>query len=68
MHPEVTHRRLRRDAGLEDTRARRADRADVDVAYLGAVPPEPPEAGICVGKPKPHGGTGKVDWRSRRML
>ncbi len=42
--------------------------ARVPPTYLGAVPPEPPEAGICVGKPKPHGGTGKVDWRSRRML
>lgn len=42
--------------------------ARVPPTYLGAVPSEPPEAGICVGKPKPYGGTGKVDWRSRRML
>jgi amidase len=42
--------------------------ARVPPTYLGSVPPEPPEAGICVGKPKPHGGTGKVNWRSHRLL
>ena len=42
--------------------------ARVPPTWLGSVPSEPPEAGICVGKPKPHGGTGNVNWRSRRML
>jgi amidase len=37
-------------------------------AYLGSVPPEPPSAGICTGKPKPHGGTGNVNWRARRLF
>ncbi len=38
--------------------------------YLGfkSMPPEPPNAGICTGKPKMHGGTGKVNWRQRRTL
>ncbi|HQR11191.1 MAG TPA: amidase family protein [Casimicrobiaceae bacterium] len=43
--------------------------ARVPPTFLGAVPSEPPGAGICTGKPKPHGGTGKVEWRGgRRML
>ncbi len=37
-------------------------------AYLGVVPPEPPTAGICEGKPKMHGGTGKIDWRQKLLL
>mgnify|MGYP001119435857 FL=1 len=36
--------------------------------YLGSVPPEPPDAGICEGRPKPHGGTGNVNWRNRHVL
>jgi amidase len=36
--------------------------------YLGSVPPEPAEAGICEGKPKMHGGTGKVNWRHKALL
>lgn len=42
--------------------------AQVPPQYLGSVPPEPPDAGICTGKPKPHGGTGKIDWRTRRVV
>jgi len=42
--------------------------AQVPPQYLGSVPPEPPDAGICEGKPKPHGGTGKIDWRTRRSF
>lgn len=42
--------------------------AQVPPTYLGSVPPEPPNAGICSGKPKMHGGTGKIDWRVRRTL
>lgn len=36
--------------------------------FSGSVPPEPPDAGICTGKPKMHGGTGKLDWRSNKRL
>lgn len=36
--------------------------------YLGTVPPEPPDAGFCSGKPKMHGGTGKINWRSRHLI
>jgi amidase len=36
--------------------------------FLGVVPDEPPEAGICSGKPKLHGGTGKIHWRSRKVF
>ncbi|HSL21456.1 MAG TPA: amidase family protein [Vicinamibacterales bacterium] len=42
--------------------------ARIPPTYLGAVPAEPPGAGICTGKPKMHGGTGNVDWRIRRLL
>ena len=42
--------------------------AQVPPKYLGSVPPEPPSAGICTGKPKMHGGTGQINWRMRRML
>lgn len=36
--------------------------------YLGAVPPEPPDAGICEGKPKMHGRPGRISWNSRRVF
>jgi amidase len=36
--------------------------------FSGEVPPEPPDAGICTGKPRTHGGTGKVNWRSHKRL
>ncbi len=42
--------------------------AQVPPQYPGSVPAEPPDAGICEGKPKPHGGTGKIDWRTRRSF
>jgi amidase len=42
--------------------------AQVPPRFLGTVPPQPPDAGICTGKPKPHGGTGKIDWRMRRIF
>ncbi len=42
--------------------------AQVPPQYLGTVPPEPPDAGICAGKPKMHGGTGKINWRTRRVV
>jgi amidase len=42
--------------------------AQVPPQFLGSVPPEPPDAGICTGKPKPHGGTGKINWHSRRVI
>lgn len=42
--------------------------AQVPPQFLGSVPPEPPDAGICTGKPKPHGGTGKINWLSRRVI
>jgi amidase len=42
--------------------------AQVPPQFLGSVPPEPPDAGICTGKPKPHGGMGKINWRSRRVI
>ncbi len=36
--------------------------------FLGMVPDEPPDAGLCSGKPKMHGGTGKIHWRNRRIF
>jgi amidase len=42
--------------------------AQVAPEYLGALLPEPPDAGICTGKPKPHGGTGNMSWRSRHSI
>jgi amidase len=42
--------------------------ARIPPTYLGAVPPEPPDAGICTGKPQMHGGTGKVNWRTGRRI
>jgi amidase len=42
--------------------------AQVPPQYLGEVPAEPPDAGICTGKPKMHGGTGKINWRTRRLV
>jgi amidase len=46
----------------QELQARRAP------TYLGTVPPEPPNAGICTGKPKMHGGTGTIDWRHKLLL
>ncbi len=42
--------------------------AQVPPQYLGTVPPEPPDAGICTGKPKMHGGVGNIHWRMRRVV
>jgi amidase len=42
--------------------------AQVPPQYLGSVPPEPPDAGFCTGKPKMHGGTGKINWRTRHVI
>ena len=42
--------------------------AQVPPQFLGSVPDEPPDAGICTGKPKFHGGTGKINWHSRRVI
>lgn len=42
--------------------------AQVPPRYLGSVPPEPPSAGICTGKPKMHGGTGQINWRMRHVV
>lgn len=42
--------------------------ARIPPTYLGSVPAEPPSAGICEGKPKMHGGTGKVNWRTGRKV
>jgi amidase len=47
-------------------------------SFLGSVPPEPPDAGICQGTPKPHiagedrlvlpVGIGKANWRHKSLL
>lgn len=35
--------------------------------YLGTAPTEP-VADYCTGKPKMHGGTGKINWRTRFLI
>lgn len=34
--------------------------------FLGT-PPSWPDAGICTGKPKPHGGVGRIAWRTKPL-
>jgi amidase len=43
--------------------------AQVPPQYLGSVPHEPPNAGLCTTpQPKIRGETGNIDWRSRHLL
>ncbi len=43
--------------------------AQVPPQYLGSVPPEPSDAGICTTpEPMMRGKTGNIDWRSCHLL
>jgi len=43
--------------------------AQVPPQYLGSVPHEPPNAGICTTpQPRVQGETGNIDWRSLHLL